>query len=162
MQLTLHADYSLRVLLYLAEDPDRCISTREISEAYGISRNHLVRVIHTLHTSGFVKVSEGRNGGVRLSGKPAAINLGHVLRTTEPGFRIVECFDPETNTCPIASACRLKGVLSTALAGFFSVLDNYSLADLAHTGRGAGITKYLQIRKADQGHSREPHPDALP
>jgi Rrf2 family nitric oxide-sensitive transcriptional repressor len=148
MQLTLHADYSLRVLLYLAEHPNRCISTREMSEAYSISKNHLVRVVQTLHANGFVEVTEGRSGGVRLSRDPATINLGQVVRKTEPGFRIVECFDPATNTCPIASACRLRGVLAGALESFFNVLDNCTLADLALPSGRARISEYLQIQKA--------------
>ena len=148
MQLTLHADYSLRVLLYLAENPDRYVSTREISEAYAISKNHLVRVVQTLHASGFVEVTEGRRGGVKLARDPAAINLGEVVRKTEPNFRIVECFDLETNTCPIVPACRLHGVLASALDSFFSVLDGYSLADLGKTPRGQSLSKYLHIENA--------------
>ena len=44
MQLSLHADYSLRVLLYLGTHPDEVVPTRDISDAYGISKHHLVRV----------------------------------------------------------------------------------------------------------------------
>jgi len=149
MQLTLHADYSLRILLYLAENPDRHVSTREISEAYGISKNHLVRVVQTLHGHGFVEVSEGRGGGVKLAKDPASINLGQVVRKTEPGFRIVECFDLETNTCPIVPACALRGVLVKALESFFAVLDSCTLADLTHTPQGRNLSKYLQIAKTN-------------
>lgn len=90
-------------------------------------------------------VTEGRNGGVRLARDPSDINLGHVVRKTEPNFRIVECFDMETNTCPIVPVCRLQGVLSNALEGFFSVLDGYNLADLSKTPRGRSLSKYLHI-----------------
>lgn len=131
LQLTLHADYSLRVLLYLAENPDRAVTTQEMSGAYRISRNHLVRVVQTLHSNSFVKVTTGRKGGVVLARDPAEINLGQVVRHAEPGFRIVECFDPESNTCPIIATCRLRGVLEQALEAFFQVLDGYTLADLA-------------------------------
>ena len=145
MQLTLHADYSLRILLYLTENPDRYVSTREISDAYRISRNHLVRVVQTLHANGFVEVSEGRSGGVKLARDPAAINLGQVVRKTEPNFRIVECFDMETNTCPIVPVCRLKGVLARALESFLAVLDGCTLSDLVRTPRGQTLSQYLQI-----------------
>jgi len=147
MQLTLHADYSLRILLYLAENPDRYVSTREISEAYGISKNHLVRVVQTLRANGFVEVSEGRGGGVKLAHDPASINLGQVVRRAEPGFRIVECFDLETNTCPIVPACRLRGVLANALDAFFAVLEGCTLADIGRGSRGRKLTQLLQIGK---------------
>ncbi|MBS1835170.1 MAG: Rrf2 family transcriptional regulator [Acidobacteria bacterium] len=143
MHLTLHADYSLRVLLYLVENPGRYVSTAEISRAYGISRNHLMRVVHTLHSHGFVVVSEGRTGGAKLSRDAALVRLGEVIRTAEPGFRMVECFDLKTNTCPIVAACRLRNVLDEALRAFFAVLDGYTLADLA---RSKPLADLLQIQ----------------
>jgi Rrf2 family nitric oxide-sensitive transcriptional repressor len=149
LQLTLHADYSLRVLLYLAEHPDRMIATQEISEAYGISRNHLVRVVQTLHAHGFLHVTAGRHGGATLARPPAKINLGQVVRCAEPNFRIVECFDAHANTCPIISACKLKGALEKALNSFFRVLDGYTLGDLTRSS-DRGITKLLQIRTSDR------------
>jgi len=132
VQLTLHADYSLRVLLYLAEHPGRPVSTQEMSEAYRISRHHLVRVVQTLSAHAFVKTAAGRNGGVTLMRSPAEIRLSDVVRKTEPGFRLVECFDEESNTCPIVGVCNLKGALAEALVSFFTVLDGYTLADIAH------------------------------
>lgn len=107
-----------------------------------------MRVVQTLHANGFVEVAEGRKGGVKLAGDPATINLGQVVRKAEPNFRIVECFDLETNTCPIVPVCRLRGVLSSALEGFFAVLDGYSLADLGRKQRGRSLSRYLQIEKA--------------
>jgi Rrf2 family transcriptional regulator, nitric oxide-sensitive transcriptional repressor len=145
LQLTLHADYSLRVLIYLAENPGRTVSTEEISEAYGISRHHLVRVIQTLHEHAFLKVSAGRGGGASLARPPEEINIGQVVRNTEPGFRIVECFDLAANTCPIVPVCKLRGLLSHALESFFEVLDAYTLADMVRMPPGTRISNLLQI-----------------
>lgn len=151
MQLTLHADYSLRVLLYLAENAERAVSTQEISDAYGISRHHLVRVVQTLHTHSFVNVSAGRRGGASLARLPREINLGEVVRKAEPSFRIVECFDKESNTCPIVPVCKLKKVLQDALEGFFQVLDRYTLADLVDMPQGRRISDLLQIALPSTG-----------
>lgn len=146
MNLTLHSDYSLRILLYLAEHRDRQVSTREISEVYGISRNHLVRVVQTLDSHGFVKASAGRTGGVTLARDPAKINIGAVVRQTEPNFRIVECFDVEQNTCRILPVCSLRGVLHDALEGFFKVLDGYNLADLVRLKGSQRISDFLPVQ----------------
>jgi Rrf2 family transcriptional regulator, nitric oxide-sensitive transcriptional repressor len=145
LNLTLHTDYSLRILLYLAEHRDRAVSTREISEAYGISRNHLVRVVQTLDTHSFVKASAGRTGGVTLAREPSKINIGAVVRNTEPNFRIVECFDLEQNTCRILPACSLRGVLQDALRSFFTVLDGYTLADLVRMKGKQRISDFLPL-----------------
>ena len=149
MELTLHADYSLRVLLYLTEHRDRPVSTQEISEAYGISRNHLVRVVQTLQAHSFIKASVGRAGGLSLARPPSEINIGQVVRKTEPNFRIVECFQPETNTCRIAPICKLRGVLNESLNAFWHVLDGWTLADLAPTKGIAPLSNFLAIQKAN-------------
>jgi Rrf2 family transcriptional regulator, nitric oxide-sensitive transcriptional repressor len=145
LQLTLHSDYSLRVLIYLAENPGRMVSTEEISDAYGISRHHLVRVIQTLNEHSFVKVSAGRGGGAALASTPEEINIGQVIRKTESNFRIVECFDLAANTCPIVPVCKLRGVLAHALDGFFKILDEYTLADMVRMPAGTRISSLLQI-----------------
>ncbi len=130
MQLSLHSDYSLRVLLYLGSHPEEIVTTRTISEAYGISKHHLVRVVQTLGESGFVSLLPGRNGGIRLAMDPHKIRIGDVVRRAEPNLTLLECFDPSTNTCPIIHACGLKGVLHTALRAFLAELDQHTLGSL--------------------------------
>ncbi len=134
MQISLHADYALRVLLYLGSQPGRAASTVQISKAYGISRHHLVRVVQTLCEHGYLRATVGRSGGVSLAMAPDQIRLGDVVRRTEPNLRLVECFDLHTNTCPIAGVCRLKGVLNQALISFLEALNRHTLADLLAQG----------------------------
>lgn len=143
MHLTLHADYALRVLLYLAARPGGLVSTQEVSEAYGISKNHLVRVVQALGKEGFVEVRPGRAGGITLARPPAEITLGRVFRVTEPDFHLVECFNKEKNTCPIAPACGLKGVLYEAREAFLGVLDKYTLADVMKRSRKDLVDLFL-------------------
>jgi len=130
MHLTLHADYALRVLLYLSAHPGRVVSTTEVSEAYGISKHHLVRVVQGLGRHGFVEVRPGRSGGIVLARAPAEISVGKVVRAMEPDFKVVECFDAKSNTCPIAPACGLIGMLGEAMKAFLGVLDRYTLEDV--------------------------------
>ncbi len=135
MQLSLHSDYALRALLYLGAHPGAVISTSTISEAYGISKNHLVRVLQTLHKNGYVELLPGRSGGVRLAQDPAEIRLGDVVRHAEPNMRLVECFDKATNTCPIHEVCYLKSCLTEALQSFLATLNQHNLAELLAQGR---------------------------
>ncbi|MHB1556894.1 MAG: Rrf2 family transcriptional regulator [Isosphaeraceae bacterium] len=129
MHLTQFSDYGLRLALYLACHPDRVISVDEVSRAYGISRHHLVKVVQKLTDLGVVEAQRGRGGGMRLAKRPSEINVGWLIRQTEPHLNLVECFDLETNTCPIAPACGLKGVLVRARQAFLGVLDRHTLED---------------------------------
>lgn len=129
MQLTRFSDYSLRLLLYLAAHPDRVVSIDEVSRAYGVSHHHLVKVVQVLVDERLVASTRGRGGGLRLNRAPAEINVGTLVRVTEPHFDLVECFDREANTCPIEPACGLKRVLRDAQRAFLDVLDGCTLAD---------------------------------
>lgn len=127
MQLTQFSDYAMRAVLYLGCRPEKLVSVDEISRAYGISRHHLVRVVQSLTELGVVTAQRGRGGGMRLAKAPSEINVGWLIRQTEPHFHLVECFDAESNTCPIAPACGLKGALERAQQAFLAVLDEYTL-----------------------------------
>ena len=125
MRLTGYTDYSMRVLLYLGARPDRTCSVAEISRAYGISQNHLVKVVHGLGKLGYVASVRGRTGGVRIARPASEIGVGRVIRETEDDFNLVDC-----QRCVISSACGFTTVLDEALAAFLAVLDRYTLADL--------------------------------
>jgi len=129
MQLTLFSDYALRVSLYLAVHEERLISIEEVSRAYGVSKNHLVKVVAKLIELGVVESVRGRGGGLRLARAAADIDIGWLVRETEPHMNLVECFEMRTNTCPIAPACGLKGVLLQAQRAFLQSLDGHPLSE---------------------------------
>jgi Rrf2 family transcriptional regulator, nitric oxide-sensitive transcriptional repressor len=129
MQLTVFSDYALRTLIYVALK-DSPASLNEISSAFNISRNHLSKAVSALEKGGFVKTKRGPGGGIGLPRAPSQINLGDVIRHTEPSFDIVECFDPITNQCKISDLCSLHGVLENAKDAFLHVLSSHSLADI--------------------------------
>lgn len=135
MQLTLYTDYSLRVLIYLGINTERQATITEIAKDYGISRNHLVKVVHNLGSLGYIRTTRGRNGGLWLARPAEEINVGEVVRRTEAHFNLVECFDIEHNTCPIASVCALIRPLKEARSAFLQVLDAYTIADVVANRR---------------------------
>ncbi len=142
MRLTLHADYGLRTLVYLATHPDRVVPTTEIGRAYGISKNHLVRVAQSLRDGGFIELTAGRAGGLSLARAASAIKVGDVVRTLEPDLRIVECFDPSTSACPISPVCGLARAIDGALAAFLAELDRFTIGD-AVAGSGPHLVSHF-------------------
>lgn len=153
MRLTTFTDYSLRTLTYLALRPERQVTINAISEAYGISNNHLMKVVHQLAIAGDVATMRGQRGGLRL-GRPAGeINVGAVVRRTEPDLHLAPCF-AEPGCCTIQADCMLATVLAEALAGFLAVLDRYTLADLV--ARPAGLCALLGIKLTEIRVPEEP------
>lgn len=130
MNLTRFTDYSLRTLIYVGMFPDRLCSIDEVSRSFHVSRNHLLKVVSALGRLGYLATQRGRSGGLRLGRPPQEIRIGDVVRATEPGFDLLECFDAKRDHCAITSQCRLKGVLHVALKSFLAELDRHTLADL--------------------------------
>lgn len=130
MHLTDYTDYALRVLMYLGSQGDRLVTIDEVARVYSISRNHLTKVVHRLGQAGYVTTVRGRTGGMRLGRRPDDIQIGAVVRLTEPDFTVVECFDETRNTCSLSPTCVLKAVLGQATRNFLRELDGVTLANV--------------------------------
>ena len=130
MQLTQYTDYSLRALLALALNPREWQTVTVVSNAYGISRHHLVKVVARLAERGYVETQRGKGGGMRLARPPGEICIGAVVRDMEAELGVVECLEADGGHCVITPACGLKGVLAEATRSFLAVLDGYNLDDL--------------------------------
>ena len=131
MQLTLHTDYSLRILIYLTFlGEGETVTISEITDQYEISRGHVMKVVNHLSQKGYLTSIRGKGGGVKLSRPASEINIGKVIRDMEPNFHVVECFNPKTPDCKIKSDCTLIPVLAEATNKFLGVFDQYSLQDV--------------------------------
>ncbi|HAT2066632.1 TPA: Rrf2 family transcriptional regulator [Legionella pneumophila] len=131
MQLTQFTDYSLRALIYMALKKGSC-TIKDITDAYSISNNHLIKIIHNLSKMGLIKTIRGKNGGILMAASPETINLGQLIMELEPNFDLVPCFNKEKANCCIAPACKLKSVLYEAQRAFLQILEQYTLADVLH------------------------------
>lgn len=144
MQLTRFTDYSLRVLIFLGAYPDRLCTISETAEAYGISGNHLMKVVNRLSSGGYIETVRGKGGGMRLSRAPKMINIGDVVRYMEDRFDIVECFNEKYQDCPLFPACTLRSVLVDALRNFMATLDRHTLKDVL----GDGVSSRFALARA--------------
>jgi Rrf2 family nitric oxide-sensitive transcriptional repressor len=117
--------------MYLGLQDGRLATISEISDTYAISSNHLMKITHNLGKLGYIDTVRGRGGGMKLAGQPKEINLGQLVRETEPDFAVVECQAPRhSDECVIAPCCRLQVIMDKAVQSFLDVLDQYTLADL--------------------------------
>jgi len=129
MRLTQHTDYALRVLIYLGLRPNELSTIRQISESYGISKNHLMKVALKLSKAGYIDSVRGQSGGLRLNKPPGDIRLGALVKEMEPDFGLVECKRPN-NQCIITSECKLPAILDIAIEAFIEKLDEHTVSDL--------------------------------
>lgn len=132
MRLTMYTDYALRVLIYLTlkyESGEKS-TIPEIAQAYGISRNHLMKIVHELSQRGIIETARGRSGGAWLARPPNAISVGDIVRIAEPDFFLVECHEEgKEDNCAVWPACNLKRGFRRALDAFMQELDALTMED---------------------------------
>ena len=120
MQLTRFTDFGLRILTYLALLPrDEIANISDVTEQYGLSRNHVVKIVHALGKGGFLETVRGKGGGIRLQRPPEQINLGEVIEFLEPNLDVVDCHSP---LCKLNKICQLYPILDEATEAFMGVL----------------------------------------
>ncbi len=144
MQLTQHTDYALRTLLALGSVAPEKLTVAEISEAYGISSNHLLKVVQTLAALELVETVRGKSGGVRLRAEPAQIRIGQIVRQVEPELGVVACLKPHHEGCAVEPICTLKDVLDDATGRFIAALDEHTLEDLLR-GKRKAVVRLLRL-----------------
>ncbi|MEO6780882.1 MAG: Rrf2 family transcriptional regulator [Bradyrhizobium sp.] len=127
MRLTVHTDYALRLLMYLALKKDSLATIAEIAASYDISKNHLMKVAYELGVAGYVESVRGRGGGLRLAKPVEAIILGEVVRKTEPDMPLVRRTKPGD---PSRALFVVRRAMQLASAAFLESLDGYTLGDL--------------------------------
>ncbi|SIO65578.1 transcriptional regulator, BadM/Rrf2 family [Singulisphaera sp. GP187] len=129
MKLALHTDYALRTLLYLATERGRS-TVGELAAFYGISANHLGKVVHQLGRLGYVRNVRGPGGGIELMREATGISVGEVVRDFEGrNIHLLECVD-RPGVCVIQPGCALRGVLAEAERRQMDYLDGVTLESL--------------------------------
>jgi Rrf2 family nitric oxide-sensitive transcriptional repressor len=138
MKLTGFTDFSLRVLIYLSVDTTRVATIAEIAESFGISENHLVKVVHFLGRQGWIHTTRGKGGGIQLAMAPERMSVGEVVRDAEGALAPAECFSEGGGRCAISGCCGLQEALAGAVRAFYKELDRYTLADVSRNRQALG------------------------
>lgn len=141
MRLTTHTDFALRTLMYLATTGERATAA-QVAQLYGVSANHMAKVVNQLARFGYVRSIRGIGGGIELAKQPEEIRLGEVIVAFEGNMHLLECVATE-NVCAIESFCKLKGALAEAERLQLEYLNSVTLADVAPTKRQFGRTSVI-------------------
>ena len=133
MKLTIQTDYALRTLMFLATRNERA-NVADVAKLFGISINHVAKVVNLLVRSGYVDSTRGVGGGIELAVNPAEISVGKVIATTEADTHLLSCVGSD-DSCVIHSFCKLKEVIAEAERVQQAYLNGVTLADVIPTRR---------------------------
>lgn len=131
MKLTAYTNYALRTLQLAALKAPDLVRIEDVVHIHGLKKPNIVKAVHELGREGYLLTQRGRGGGFKLARPATEIRVGDVVRLTEGDLDIVECFNPDTNTCPLIGICRLSRAFQEATSAFMAVLDDLTIADIA-------------------------------
>lgn len=77
---------ALYAVLELADQPDRQLSRADIAEKFGVSGNHLSKVMRELGKAGLVEAVRGVGGGYWFSGNAKRTTLMEIIEIFEPSL----------------------------------------------------------------------------
>ena len=152
MKLTQYSNFTLRTLQFAALRDPALVTVDEVARAHNISKSHLVKVAYELSQRGYVETVRGRNGGMRLARPAEDITVGKIIRWTEAPLELLECFNAETNTCPLQGLCHLSRGLKKALGAFLAVLDDLTIADISSNRRALNNRFFSATHEAKNGN----------
>ncbi len=114
--------------MYLASHGNELVSISQLSDAYKVSNNHMVKVVHNLVKIGYLTSVRGRNGGVKLKHPPEKIQLGNAIQDIENQPKIIDC---SSINCILEKQCILESTLISAQNAFYQQLNKTTLADIS-------------------------------
>lgn len=131
VKLTSYTNYALRALQLAAINTPNLVRIEDVVQIHGLAKPHVRKIVHELGKAQLLYTQRGRSGGFQLARAASTIVVGDVVRLTEGQMDVVECFNPETNTCPLIGVCKLSRAIQQATAAFMEVLDDLTIADIA-------------------------------
>lgn len=143
MRLTKQSSYAMRILMYCATDTKELSRVQDIANAYGLSEAFLFKIIKQLAAGNLLTTMRGRSGGIKLARPAREISLLDVVKVTEDGFTMAECFVSDYKDCPLISSCLLTSALQDALDAFFNVLATHTIQTI--TANKNQISTLLQL-----------------
>jgi Rrf2 family protein len=137
LELTRRADYAVRAMLALADDPDR-LSVATIAERMAIPPRFLPHVMRDLVAAGLVSATAGRRGGYRPARDPATVSLLEVIEAIEGDGRRRTCV-LRNAPCGRDGFCAVHTVFAAAQDALLDELGRASVAEVARGGSGVRV-----------------------
>jgi Rrf2 family protein len=132
MRMSTKGHHATRIMIFLANSPNRPVSKAEIAEGENISPAYLQQVMSTLTHAGLVQSYRGKAGGFALAQPAGEVTVQQVLQATEGRFELSPCLTLE---CPRAEVCAAHLLWVQAASRVNDLFESTTIADLARTTR---------------------------
>lgn len=129
MKLTNTSEYALRILTFMARNPEALYSAKSLVEKLNISDKYLRRLMTDLAKAGFIYSIQGRDGGYRFAKQPDQIYLSDIIDAVEGMKKYTGCvlgFDECSDDHP----CAMHDIWINVREEFVNVFSTKTLSQL--------------------------------
>ena len=130
MQLTLEADYAVRIVSVLCIEDGRA-DAKTISEKAFVSLRFALKILRKLVSADIVESFKGTQGGYVLKRQPEDINLRQVIEAIEGTYYFSRCISPD-GICnrSMSGICCYQRAFADVTDVVRQKLEAYNFADL--------------------------------
>ena len=133
MKLSNTSEYSIRILSFMARDPERKYTAKYLVEQLNISDKYLRRILTTLSREGIIMSIQGRDGGYTFQKEIQEIFLSDIINATEGMEKYMGCI-LGFNECSNENPCCFHTKWVATRATIIHNLQETSLANLSLKG----------------------------
>lgn len=137
-QVIKRTDYSLRALIFLAQQGDRVVARDEIVKALGVPSESFALALKHLAKHRLLHSFRGTGGGFKLGRSASEITLRQVVEAVEGPITLNRCL-LDAASCDRQTECNVQGVWRNVQNQLISILDSISLEELANDNRFGNI-----------------------
>lgn len=153
--ITSSVEYGIHCLLWLVNDGDRALSSRDLAELQGISPSFLAKIFPKLEKAGIVVSTGGVRGGYRLARPADRITFLDIVDAIEGEKPLFDCqeirgrcavFNDAPPRWATNGLCAIHTVMRQAEQAMRDALAARTLADVATSfGRKAPGTFFVEV-----------------
>ena len=143
LSISVSASLALHAMSYISANPNRLITTKDISSAICASEAHLHKVLQRLVKTGIVKSTRGPRGGFKLKMPIGEIRLLDVFQAIEGPFKSDNCL-METSVCK-SNKCIFGDVIKIVNNQVFSYLSQTKLSQISDVFDVADLTYHEEL-----------------
>lgn len=128
MRLSNTSEYALRILSFMAKEPELKYSAKYLVETLKISDKYLRRLMTDLSKAGFIKSTQGRDGGYSFAKKLNEIVLADIIDSVEGMGKYMGCV-LGFNQCSDENPCVMHSTWTNVRHEFINTFQDKTLAD---------------------------------
>ena len=129
MKLSKTAEYALRILIFMAKEPDQLYTAKQLVDELNMSDKYLRRLMTDLSKSGFIRSMQGREGGYVFVKKTNEICLYDVINSVEDMEKLNGCV-LGFESCSCTNPCAMHDTWQHARAELNKVFRQTKLSDM--------------------------------